>query len=53
MGLRHSVIVCIEKFDFLGNGGQLKTRLIQCYVVLRIHNIDVICRFLESMKSEK
>ena len=27
----------------LGNGGQLKTRLLQCYVILWIHNIDAIC----------
>ena len=27
---------------FLGNGGQLKNRLLQCYVLLWIHNIDAI-----------
>ena len=28
---------------FLRNSGPLKIRLLQCYVVLWIHNIDVIC----------
>ena len=44
-GLRHSLTVFVTKNLSLGKGGQLKTRLLQCYyVVLWIHNIDAICK---------
>ena len=29
--------------QFLRNSGPLKIRLLQCYVVIWIHNIDAIC----------
>ena len=42
---------CHKKKLSLGNGEQLKTGQLQCYVVLWIHNIDAICMFNPSNKN--
>ena len=45
--LQHSLTFCIVKL-FLRRGGQLETRLLECYVVLWIHDIDTICNFKDN-----
>ena len=38
---------------FLWDSGSLKIRLLQCYVVLWIHNIDTICMLGAHVKDGK